>query len=62
MPKASNREVGARLVQSILNDEDLEHLTVLDLRNVLLNLQDVFEYQIEKDAEESEEDLKRHIL
>jgi hypothetical protein len=46
------------IIQNILNDTDLEHLTVKDLRNVVLNIQDV----ILPELEEEPQNLEKYVL
>jgi hypothetical protein len=48
------------IIQNVLNDTDLEHLTVRDLRNVVLHLQTVL--MSEDEEEEGEVDLTRYVL
>lgn len=49
------------IIQNILNDTDLEHLSVKDLRNVVLNMQPLL-IGDEDDEEEEEVDLNRYVL
>ena len=46
------------IIQNILNDTDLEHLSVKDLKNVVINMQDI----ILDDDDEKEEDLNKYII
>ena len=39
----------ALLVQNLINDETLHHLSIKDLKNVLLNVQGAFEEEEEED-------------
>lgn len=48
------------IIQNILNDSDLEHLSVRDLRNVVLNMQEII--YAEEEEEESDEDLNRYVI
>lgn len=48
------------IIQNILNDTDLEHLSVKDLRNIVLNMQPVLLSQ--EAEEESREELEKYLL
>lgn len=52
------KEKLVQFTENLINDDDLSHLTVKDLRNVLVNLQAVEE----NDEEEEEEDLNRYVI
>lgn len=45
------------ITQAILNDEDLEHLQIRDLRNVIIHVQENMD-----DEEEPEEDLEKFVI
>lgn len=48
------------IIQNILNDIDLEHLSVKDLRNVVINMQDIILDDGEDGGEE--EDLNKYVI
>lgn len=53
----------ALIMQNLINDEDLDHLSLKDLRNILLNIQPVInEEEFDEDEEVAEEELKRYVL
>lgn len=53
----------ALIMQNLINDEDLDHLSLKDLRNILLNIQPVInEEELDEDEEVTEEELKRYVL
>ena len=53
----------ALIMQNLINDEDLDHLSLKDLRNILLNIQPVInEEELDEDEEVAEEELKRYVL
>jgi hypothetical protein len=61
MPK--HPEALALIMQNLVNDESLDHLSVKDLRNILLNIQPVVNQEEEdEDDEIDENELKRYIL
>lgn len=59
MPKKSEVYITG-VIQNILNDSDLEHLSVKDLRNVVINMQDVLYDDTE--SEEEDEDLNKYVI
>lgn len=48
------------VIQRILNDSDLEHLSVKDLRNFVIHMQDEIMEDVEE--EESAEDLNKYVI
>lgn len=53
----------ALIMQNLINDEDLDHLSLKDLRNILLNIQPVINgEELDEDEEVAEEELKRYVL
>ncbi len=54
------------IVQNIINDKELEHLSIKDLKNVLLNIQPIMENIAEaperEGGKEESVDVKRYVL
>ena len=47
------------VIQRILNDSDLEHLSVKDLRNFVIHIQDEL---VGDEEDESAEDLNKYVI
>jgi hypothetical protein len=55
----------ALIMQNLINDEDLDHLSLKDLRNILLNIQPVINSEDEESEEDEaleEEEIRRYVL
>lgn len=60
---ASSRKDFSLIMQNLVNEVELDHLSIKDLRNILLNIQPVISPDEEdEDREIGEEELKRYIL